>query len=41
MAKTTFLVAGLLASLVGYGIYFDYKRRTNPEFRRKLGETEI
>lgn len=27
-----------LATLASYAVYFDYSRRNNPEFRKKLGE---
>ena len=26
-----------IASLLGYGVYFDYQRRNNVQFRKKLG----
>jgi len=26
------------AATIGYGVYFDNKRRSDPEFRRKLSE---
>jgi import receptor subunit TOM20 len=28
--------ATLIGGLIGYAAYFDYKRRNDPEFRRKL-----
>jgi len=27
---------GVSVSVIGYAIYFDYKRRSDPEFRRHL-----
>ena len=33
-------VAGAVA-LVGYAVFFDYKRRSDPEFRRHLRNTSL
>lgn len=36
--KSTFalICGGIGAALVGYAVYFDYKRRNDPEFRKSL-----
>ncbi len=41
--KTTLGIASLtsLVALIGYCIYFDYKRRSDPLFKRKLKEKRI
>jgi import receptor subunit TOM20 len=43
MPTTQQIVVGSLAvlatSAVGYAAYFDYRRRNDPEFRKKLSES--
>lgn len=37
MPSTTFTIIGSATALfIAYGVYFDYQRRTNPAFRKKL-----
>lgn len=44
--KSAWIIAGAVAatvtlSTVGYLAYFDHKRRSDPEFRKKLSTSEI
>ena len=37
-SNTKYIIGAIaVASLVGYGVYFDHQRRNNPAFRKKLG----
>ncbi|KAJ3252437.1 hypothetical protein HK103_001556 [Boothiomyces macroporosus] len=38
MVEAKYVFAGLLVAAVGYGVYFDYQRRNNPAFRKKLAK---
>lgn len=40
-ASTVYTVAGItvLGGLVAYAVYFDYKRRNDVEFRKKLRQS--
>ena len=38
MSNTTLSVGLVSAAVIGYCIYFDHKRRSHPDFKKKLRE---
>jgi hypothetical protein len=37
MVESKYIFGGLAVATIGYMVYFDYQRRNNPAFRKKLG----
>jgi len=40
LSKTSLGIAAAAAAFLGYCVYFDRKRRSDPDFRKKLKESK-